>query len=126
MQPADDGLPKVGPSARALGVRVPHDLVPDSEGRVHPSTGGMSVSPETPWNVPNHRRSRGMGRGSSGPADDVVYRIQASLLGSGLSVRRDPRRPDKHAFVEPAAERPLAIFESDLAATRPDWTREWP
>ncbi len=43
MTPTEDGLPAVGPSARSLGVR-PHDVRLDSEDRVLPKQGGMSVT----------------------------------------------------------------------------------
>src|SRR2546430_2606362 len=67
MTRADDGLPVVGRSARSLGVRVPEDIQPDAAGRVVPGQGGMSVAPGSFWNLPNHRRPRGLGRGSTGP-----------------------------------------------------------
>lgn len=77
--PDQDGAPKVGPTARALGVR-PDEISVDGDGRALPGTGGMSVSPDSVWNLPNHRRPRGMGRGSTGPASDRVYAIREDAL----------------------------------------------
>ena len=127
MTPAPDGAPTVGRSARALGVRVPEDTCPDAEGQVRPGSGGLSVSPGSMWNLPNHRRPRGMGRGSTGNRQDYVYSIgEPDLLARALSVRPDPARPDKHAFVEPEIEVALEDFEGELVATRDSWSRAWP
>ena len=37
--------PKLGASARTLGVRVPRDIEPDQNGDVQPGSRGMSVAP---------------------------------------------------------------------------------
>ena len=127
MTPGPDGTPEVGRSARRLGVRVPQDVQPDAAGLVQPRTGGLSVSPGSRWNLPNHRRPQPLGRGSTGPAADIVYAItELPLEGRALVARRDPRRPDKHAFVEPSAPMPLSAYESALESTRSDWRRVWP
>jgi hypothetical protein len=124
MTPADDGMPTVGRSGRSLGVRVPLDIQIDSEGRVYPATGGMSVAPDSMWHLPHHRRPRGMGRGSTGPAIDWVFSL--SQVSNDLTVRPDPDRPTKHAFIEPAEIVPLETYETSIARTRPDWRRAWP
>jgi hypothetical protein len=122
-----DGLPKAGRSARMLGVRVPKDIVPDARGFVEPGTGGMSVAPNSEWNVPNHRRPRGMHNGSSGKIDDRMYALpDVAIRADKLSVRADPHYPDKHAFMEPASIIELAGYETDLADTRSDWRQVWP
>jgi hypothetical protein len=127
MTPADDGLPVVARSARALGVRVPEDVRLDAESRVLPGRGGMSVAPGSMWNLPNHRRPRGMWRGSTGPADDHVFSLAAVCVSSaGLSARLDPQRPLKHAFIEPRSAVELSLYEAMLASSRPDWQQEWP
>lgn len=66
MRPTDAGLPMVGSSKRMLGV-LPSET-DSADGTFGPGTGGMSVSPDSPWNVPDHRRPRAMGRGATGPA----------------------------------------------------------
>ena len=127
MEPSPDGLPLVGRSARRLGVRVPHDIPQDAGGYVHPGTGGMSVAPSSMWNLPNHRRPKGMGRGSSGPADDRVYAIEEMALRSQpLDVRVDPNAPAVHAFVEPSMRMPLARYDTSLENTRISWGQAWP
>ena len=116
------GSPKVGRSARQLGVRVPPqfppDVNPNGDGCVHPAAGGMSVAPQTVWNLPNHRRPRSMGRGSSGPSDDCVFVIEKNAISEPLLVRHD--KPI-HALVEPAVIMSLSQYEERLAATRVHW-----
>lgn len=125
MMQAEDGMPAVGASARHLGVRVPADISPDDHGFVVPGDGGMSVAPGSAWNLPNHRRPRRLGRGSTGPNADCVYRIEElSLDGRSLALRPDPKCAAVHAFVEPARRAPLGIYIDNLAATRDDWS-EW-
>jgi hypothetical protein len=127
MTPEMDGLPRVARSARALGVRVPQDVVPDATGHVAPETGGMSVAPDSVFNLPNHRRPRGLGHGSTGPGADWVFGITLPpLTAACLLVRPDPRRPHKHAFVEPRNPVSLEGFEASLTSTRPSWSRVWP
>lgn len=127
MTPSEDGLPRVARSARALGVRVPQDVRLDASGNLAPGTGGMSVAPESVWNLPHHRRPRGLGRGSTGPTADRVFGVEEPPLREArLEARRDPKRPDKHAFVEPTDPVALSVYESALAQTRPSWGLVWP
>jgi hypothetical protein len=44
-------------------------------------------------------------------------------LTDSLVLRLDPDRPDKHGFVEPHQEMPLADYEAAITATRPMWVR---
>jgi hypothetical protein len=125
--PEIDGLPEVGRSARQLGVRIPIDIFPDEEGNVSGGKGGMSVAPTTMWNIPTHRRPRGMGRGSTGKASDRVYVVtDASFDPNVLAIRSDPNAPEIHAMVEPAVQMDLGAFESGLASTRSRWKQAWP
>jgi hypothetical protein len=127
MTPDVGDLPKVARGARALGVRIPEDVVPDAEGFVAPETGGLSVAPDSVFNLPNHRRPCGMGRGSTGPANDWVFGIEEPPVNAvGLGIRPDPVRPNKHAFVEPRDRIPLGEYESAIVGTRPAWGRVWP
>lgn len=120
----------VARSARALGVRVDgtfRDVHPDHEDRIAPGTGGMSVAPLSEWNLPNHRRPLGMGRGSTGPREDHVFAVEEdSVARAALVVRPDPSRPTKHAFVEPVELVELPLYEMNLASTRESWVRVWP
>jgi hypothetical protein len=76
------------------------------------------------WNIPNHRRPKGMGRGSTGPGGDHVFAI--ARVQPEISIRFDPLCPARHAFMEPSEPIPLAVFQIALANTRPDWQRVWP
>lgn len=124
MQPGQNGLPLLGRSSRRLGVRIPEDIAPDSAGNVHPGTGGMSVATFTMWNLPNHRRPRGLLRGSTGPAGDRVYGIEPEEVADhSLFVRLTSIR---HANIEPSIEMSLASYESNLAGTQTSWVQVWP
>lgn len=126
MTPAPDGLPVVGRSARTLGVRIPVDIAPDAQGLVHPGTGGMSVAPDL-WSLPNHRRPRAMGRGSSGPSVDRVFATdQSTFAAADLHVRPDPEAPALHLFVEPRSCVSIAGYEANLESTRAQWVQAWP
>jgi hypothetical protein len=114
-------------TSRMLGVQVPEYIAPDQKGMVGPGNGGMSVTPNSMWNGPNHRRPRGMRMGSTGKSYDYMYSVAGtSIPVDKLSVRLDPNRPEKHAFVEPAISIDLSGYETDLASTRNDWRVEWP
>lgn len=126
MTPDEDGKPKVGPSARELGVRRDNDITPSPEGIVEPGTGGMSVSTGNMWSIPPHRRPRPMGNGSSGPPVDVVYRAQVeAICQMRLQVRED--LPEiHHALVEPSVAMQYLEFVNLLECTRNDWDKVWP
>lgn len=127
MTPEPDGLPRCGRTGRCLGVRIPGDIRPDPEGFVLPRSGGMSVAPGSPWNLPHHRRPRTMGRGSTGPKLDRVYSIhRVKLVEQELDPVPDSRLPTVHALVGPVRRVPLAGFERSLQATRPQWDQAWP
>ena len=125
MTPMTSGLPAVGPSKRMLGV-LPTETN-RTDGTFGPGTGGMSVSPDSVWNVPHHRRPRGMGRGSTGPSQDCVFRIENDALAfASLSARLDPPDSRKHAFVEPLVMIKLEDYTSVLVSTQSSWRRAWP
>jgi len=54
----DNGRPLIGPTARALGVRVPDDILVNEGKMVQPGTGGMSVSPTWPRRARTHNAAR--------------------------------------------------------------------
>ncbi len=85
---------------------------------VFPKQGGMSVSPDDPWNLPEHRRPpefQGVGR-------DPVWIIDETQLGPDLMYRPDPHQPG-HGFVEPAFSMTLAEYQDALAQTQASWRR---
>ncbi|MGH3088625.1 MAG: hypothetical protein ACRDSJ_15075 [Rubrobacteraceae bacterium] len=90
----EDGLPKVGASGRYLGARPRggfRDIDVDESGMVYPGTGGMSVSPLPPTNLPEHRRPPEFG----GYGEDPVYEFDTDELPPALSYRPDPNNPER-------------------------------
>ncbi|HEX9679788.1 MAG TPA: RHS repeat-associated core domain-containing protein, partial [Candidatus Saccharimonadales bacterium] len=116
MKKANDGLPEVGSSGRTLGVR-PQDI-PVENGMVRPNTGGMSVSPNSPHNLPPHRRPPEFG----GTGKDPVFCIESSCLSDGLQYRPDPNNPTGHGFIEPSREMSSEEYQKLLGETRPLWS----
>lgn len=119
MAAASDGLPATGSSARTLGARPTIDVPLQPGNRVYPGTGGMSVSPDDPHNLPRHRRPSEFG----GIGRDPVWSVRPADLGPELRYRPDPLNPTEHGFVEPAQEMSFANYQSALEATRPAWRR---
>jgi hypothetical protein len=113
-----DGLPKLGSkSARYLGVRYPADVEAfDAHGLVGPGGGGVSVSPDDPMNLPEHRRPEAMG----GTGPDPVWMIRRADLGPLLNVAQTSRQ---HALLEPARKMTTSEFDAAVAATRGKWKR---
>lgn len=119
MKEADDGSPETGRSARTLGVRVEGrhaDLPLDPQGFVEPNTGGMSVVPDDPLNLPKHRRPRSLG----GEGRDPVFAIDVVILPNALSVRMDT---STHALVEPRIRCHYSKYEKALYSTRKAWRK---
>lgn len=112
-----DGSPQCGSENCRLGVRIPIDIRPDAVGFVHAGTGGMSVTPDDLVRLPPHFRPIAYG----GIGKLPVFAMLTSRLGDFLSCRRDPKGPERHAFVEPAGVMPLAAYQDHLAATAPNW-----
>jgi hypothetical protein len=129
---ADGARPLVGPSALALGVRLPPDehadIPVDAQGAVEPHRGGMSVAPA--WRLlPVHRiprRLRDKFPRAAGKNAVVLWRIGEgpfveTTLAGRLVLRPDPDRPQTHGFVEPDAKMPAGDYQDALAATRDQW-----
>ncbi|MFH1865038.1 MAG: hypothetical protein ABIK85_04075 [Candidatus Eisenbacteria bacterium] len=114
---ADPSQPQCGPDARSLGARVPRDIEPDDKGNVHPGTGGMSVSPDDPRNLPQHRRPPSLG----GTGKDPMFVIADVDLGASLVFRPDARNPGRHGFVEPASIVAVEAYQRALCDTAPNW-----
>lgn len=84
----------------------------------------MSVAPDVIENLPNHRRPKGWGGGSTGASVDRIYSIQgAAIESAGLAVRTDT---EVHGLVEPTTPIPLSDFERVLESTRSNWETAWP
>ena len=68
-----------------------------------------------------------MMRGSTGRPEDRMYELgHSSIPPSRLSVRPGPEAPGRHAFIEPALEVELHLYEKALADTRNRWDQVWP
>jgi hypothetical protein len=110
-------LPEVGPTARTLGVR-PNEL-PVRDGMVSPGAHGMSVSPGSPSNLPDHRRPVQFG----GRSKDPAWGFKLDDLPFGLTYVPDPQNPLGHGFIAPATTMSLETYESLLESTAPSWER---
>ncbi|MGS0688321.1 SpvB/TcaC N-terminal domain-containing protein [Nakamurella sp. GG22] len=113
------GTPQVGSSARQLGVRSgpgPGTDIPVVGGSVKPGTGGMSVSPDTPANLPPHRRPPELG----GTGKDPVWKIEESELGTELRFNQDS---PTHGLIEPAYEMTLDAYNNALASLQSLWKK---
>lgn len=115
MRDDPSGGPMVGPTARTLGVR-PGDDLPVVGGRVNPGTGGMSVAPDSPMNLPAHRRPPQFG----GSGKDPVWGIDTGSIGGDIVYRRD--KPT-HGLFEPAGEMSIEAFQKALADLAPRWLK---
>jgi hypothetical protein len=124
MKKDEDGKPVVRRWSRGLGVRIDMDdpdIPVDEDGLVAPNAEGMSVSPDTPENLPYHRRPDRWG----GDGPDPVWEISEDELGDGLIYREEEGADPPHGFVEPSGVMELTDYEVALAATRDLW-RECP
>jgi hypothetical protein len=117
--------PKVGPSARTLGVRVPEDILAPG-GFVSPRSGGMSVAPSwrdlPPWRIPIrliHLAPKAAGR----QRDVYCWRMGEGSFMEGGVANGLTLRPDdpKHGLVEPAEVMTIDHYQTALAATRDLW-----
>ena len=117
MKPAADGLPECGSTGRTLGVRVPDDIAPDPEGRVHPRTGGMSCAPDDPKLLVPHRRPPALG----GTGRDPVFAFAVGGLTASLAARR---QTTSHATVEPGGSTALQAYVDALHSTRAHWSKQ--
>ena len=117
--------PRVGNTARSLGVRPGSDIATDDSGDVSPKSGGMSVAPS--WReLPPHRIPRRLSHlvpGACGNNIDFCWRLgegafEDSPVTPLLSLRLD--RPD-HGLVEPTCVMPILSFQDALAETRKEW-----
>ncbi len=122
MKVAADGLPEVGRSKRALGVRL-GDQAPNNDvdavaadDIVPPGVRGMSASPADPTHLPGFLRPPAFG----GTGKDPVWVMDTADLPPGLVFRQD--KPT-HGMVEPSPGVPttLAEYEAALFSTRTHW-----
>jgi len=103
--------PEVGPSARTLGARPNVDIPVDSNGNVHPGTGGISVAPQTPLNLPTHRRPVEF----EGTGKDPVWSIDSDSLGDNLIYIQDKTT---HGTIQPSKIMTLDQYQIALSNTK--------
>jgi hypothetical protein len=115
-----NGAPRIGDGDYMLGASVPTDIARDTNGNVHPVTGGVSVSPDSAQNLPFFLRPVALG----GKGGLPLFSILSEQLAASLCFRPDPRRPKKHGFIEPAFIMTLAQYQTDIGSTAPYWRRE--
>jgi hypothetical protein len=125
---AEGNVPMIGQTATTLGARVPGDIAPDAAGRVHPGTGGMSVSPSVA-DLPPHRiprRLRHLAPDAAGKDAHFVWSLGEGdfvfgPVDTGLQLRPDPDN-GAHGFVEPDETMLLENYQSALHSTQPRWS----
>jgi len=117
MKLGSDGLPELGESARTLGARPGTDIPLDENGVVVPGTGGASITPGDPMQLPSHRRPSDHG----GTGRDPVFSLDPANLPDGLQFRPDPNNPTGHGFLEPSRPMNVDEYQHALARTRSLW-----
>lgn len=120
MRAAEDSLPQVGETGRYLAVRRSgrfRDIEVQEGGSVCPESGGMSVSPPPPENLPEQLRPPRFG----GYGKDPLWELETDELPPELQYRPDPKNPTGHGFIEPAEEMPFEDYERVIHATRDLW-----
>jgi hypothetical protein len=125
MKKDQDDLPTVEQSGSGLGVRSGIDIDVDAQGNAIVNGKGMSVSPAwqdlPPSRIP--KRLCGIVWGARGSNNTFCFKtgngpFQQGAFAAGLMLEPDSAT---HGCVTPAQLVPLAQYENDLAATRPDW-----
>ena len=121
MREGSDG-PEIGPTARTLGARLGDggDIPVDSNGMVHPGTGGMSVAPDTPENLPRHRRPSSV---DGGTGKDPVHSISSSDLGPDLVYVPDRGDNPTHGTIQPSRPMTAEQYQNSLANTGGSWSK---
>lgn len=120
----EGGHPKVGTTARTLGVRLTEDI-PVRDGLVLPGTGGMSVAPS--WReIAQHRipkRFIFLVPDAAGSNADSCWWMGEGPFVPGTVAPGLDLRPDRpgHGVVEPDRVMSPDEFQGWLAATRDLW-----
>lgn len=112
---ADGVVPALGRSARTLGVRAGVDIQVDDRGFVDPKTGGMSVAPDDPMNLPPARKPRAMG----GNSKDPLWVLEQHGFAGRLAYSADSLT---HGVIEPSERLLLEEYEGELGATQASWS----
>jgi hypothetical protein len=126
MKESPTGAPVPGPGKRLLGCVPTGPLLivdpnqrPDIRvvaGRVRPGTGGMSVAPDSPYNLPRHRKPPRFG----GIAKDPVWEMDEADLGPDLQFVADSLQ---HGTIQPMREMTIDDYQAALARTASNWRK---
>lgn len=112
-------IPMTGESARQLGVRVFQPTNNDIEvigGMVAPAPKkGMSVAPNSPYNLPEHRRPPSVGGGTG---RDPVWSLRVSQLPDTLRYVQDS---STDGTIQPAYPMPYKDYKNALESTQYLW-----
>jgi hypothetical protein len=126
MRKEPDGLPTVNQTN--LGVRPGIDVDLDAQNNVLVNGKGMSVAPN--WRDINvnriPKRLRPIVPGAGGSNNTFCFRAGNGAFVQGAFANGLTLEPDSaiHGNVAPAQVVPLATYEADIAATRPDWQED--
>jgi hypothetical protein len=126
MKKEPDGLPTV--SQTSLGVRHDIDIDQDAQNNVLVNGKGMTVAPN--WRDINvnriPKRLRMIVPGAGGSNNTFCFRMGNGAFIQGVFANGLTLEPDSetHGNVAPALVVPLATYEANLAATRPDWMED--
>ncbi len=113
----DGNAPRIGRSARDLGVRIPQDVQPDENGMVEDPKKGLSTAKGHPKNLPAHRKPPEFG----GTGKDPVWAIDESKVNNeDLMTTNDH---GNHVVVGPKRRMKLEQYEKALERTRPHWKK---
>ncbi|HEY5959169.1 MAG TPA: hypothetical protein VIV60_21575 [Polyangiaceae bacterium] len=98
-------------------MRPGSDIPVGPDNFVHPRTGGLSTTPDDPALLPPHVRPPSLG----GKGKLPLFALDVSLLDNSLTPRRDPKNPNKHAFIEPDSTMELSALQGHLCGSRHAW-----
>jgi hypothetical protein len=125
MRKDPDGQPTI--SQTSLGVR-PRDVDLDDQNNVLVNGKGMSVAPN--WRDINiqriPKRLRTIVPGAGGSNNTFCFRTGNGAFVQGVFTNGLTLEPDSatHGNIAPVQVVPLATYEADIAATRPDWQED--
>lgn len=128
MKAAESG-PWIARSKRGLGVVVEGefaDVRPDRSGRLSPDGTGLSVAPDDPANLQQHRRPNWIeapgrdGRLRFGDSTDPLWKINEEALDEDLEFLETDEDPP-HGVLQPRRSMLLAEYEEALARTSDRW-----
>ncbi len=119
MRADERGLPEPGETSSYLGVREDYDITMDEHGMVRPldPPEGMSVTPDDWRHLPARRIPEELG----GDGRHPMFALDTDYLDPLLRFRRDPDKPVRHGFIEPAHPMSFEEYQVAIHATAALW-----